>query len=539
MQNLVDAITVNACTFSRLCAVDCVQSIGPNRTSVPYKKMSCSICVEKFNEKTKKPLACYFCKIEVCISCLKKCALTWASAPKCAGCNKAFTTDQLDSMFSRGFRRGPLRIQAIQNLQEQETSLLPDTMHILEQRIKQNTYIQCINEIQSVLAIFSSQPLNDFPITQIVSIQERLRKTGIQDLRSTKKRREMTERSVKCPKDTCLGYITKGPCILCGTEVCTQCNATLADEDFKKSHVCSEDDIKTWTVIKETSKACPKCGTHIQKVSGCNQMWCTATGCNTAFDWATTKIINGPIHNPHYHDWLRLGNPGLNTANANFQCEGPRDIITNIRIREMYDIYNTYFSKSDSAGKYDEMCQWLRSLPEAVDPYYGPRAQDAEYGPQTYENLRIQYLEKSISKSQWASRLSHKETLRIKALKLLSIHTMFQTACADVFLKLHTDSVQAAQAGNLRIKTSTRYIPEMYISVVSLDLGMPILQTFLESMESLRIYTIRETLKVLSDYSDTSTRVLEWFPYVLQDGKKTRHLTWSKVNVETLKDKYT
>jgi hypothetical protein len=506
--------------------------------------MSCTICVESFNEKTKKPVKCQYCNIEVCITCLKKCALTWASAPKCAGCNKAFTIDHLDSMFSKGFRRGPLRIQAIQNLQEQETSLLPDTMHIINHRAKQTVYMQCINELQSVLAVFSAAPLNEFPLAKIQDIQQRLKATGLNDIheaRAEKKRREVTERSVKCPKDTCLGYISKGPCGLCGTCVCSACNVALADDDAKKSHMCSEDDVKTWTLIKETSKACPKCGTHIQKVSGCNQMWCTATGCNTAFDWATTKIINGPIHNPHYHDWLREGNvTGLTALNANFQCEGPRDIITNVRIREIYDIFGTYFNRSGSPGlkNYTDMSQWLRALPEAVDPHYGPTAQEAAYGPDSYEYLRIQYLEQTITKAQWASKLSHRETLRSKALKLYSIHTMFQTACADLFLRLHTDAIQAAQAGQLRLKTSTRYIAEMYIAVISVDSGMPIVQTFLDSMESLRVYTIREILKVLADYSDTSTRVLEWHDVRLQDNSLVRHLTWSKVPVVALKRKY-
>jgi hypothetical protein len=48
----------------------------------------------------------------------------------------------------------------------------------------------------------------------------------------------------------------------------------------------------------------------INKSDGCDQMWCTASECGTAFSWISGKIISGVIHNPHYYEWLRRSNNG-------------------------------------------------------------------------------------------------------------------------------------------------------------------------------------------------------------------------------------
>ena len=494
---------------------------------------SCAICVEDFNEKTKKPIECQYCNIKVCSVCSKKCALTWASMPKCAGCNKAFTSDHVDSMFTKAFRRGPLRIQAIQNLQEQESSLLPQTMQVIELRQKQSIYSKSIMELQELLNIFSSNPLSLFPLDKVNQIQERIKATGLtEDFYQTKRKREEPSRSVKCPKQDCLGYISSGPCAFCGTKVCKDCN--VAQDKDASDHICNIEDIQTWSVIKESSKGCPKCGTRIEKVSGCNQMWCTAPGCNTAFDWTTTKIINGPIHNPHYHDWLRQG--GLEVNNANFACEGPRDIVTSGRIRQLYDVYDTHFG-TDGANNslYVDMCEWLRALPETLDWRY-IHAAPAVYGPDLYQDLRIAYLQGQVTKAKWASKLSHRETLRIKMARLHAIQAMFQTASADVFLKFHTDALaRAAQVGIDIIKPATRWAPQRTVKTLSIAMGLPMLKVFLQAMESLRVYTNKETVKVLNDYSDSKCRLLEWH---LVGSTKQRSLVFGSVDIRELNEKY-
>ena len=73
-------------------------------------------------------------------------------------------------------------------------------------------------------------------------------------------------------------------------------------------HVCNADNLASAKLIDAETRACPKCGARVFKISGCNQMFCTA--CNDcAFDWVTGRIET-VIHNPHYYEFQRQLNGG-------------------------------------------------------------------------------------------------------------------------------------------------------------------------------------------------------------------------------------
>jgi hypothetical protein len=73
-------------------------------------------------------------------------------------------------------------------------------------------------------------------------------------------------------------------------------------------HECNPDNLASAKLIDAETRACPKCGARVYKISGCNQMFCTA--CNDcAFDWVTGRIET-VIHNPHYYEFQRQRNAG-------------------------------------------------------------------------------------------------------------------------------------------------------------------------------------------------------------------------------------
>lgn len=83
---------------------------------------------------------------------------------------------------------------------------------------------------------------------------------------------------------SCGGPILEYTCLLCGQQYCKHCH-----EQYIAHHSCDPDVLETIKVLDETTIHCPKCLTRIQKISGCDHMFCIKCHCN--FDWKTGKII--------------------------------------------------------------------------------------------------------------------------------------------------------------------------------------------------------------------------------------------------------
>lgn len=83
---------------------------------------------------------------------------------------------------------------------------------------------------------------------------------------------------------SCGGPILGHTCLLCGQQYCKHCH-----EQYNTHHSCDPEILETIKVLDETTIRCPKCLTRIQKISGCDHMFCTNCHCN--FDWKTGQII--------------------------------------------------------------------------------------------------------------------------------------------------------------------------------------------------------------------------------------------------------
>jgi hypothetical protein len=128
-------------------------------------------------------------------------------------------------------------------------------------------------------------------------------------------------------------------------------------------------------------------------------MWCTA--CNTGFNWRTGKIADGPIHNPHYFDWLRR--QGRDPAADNRQpltCEQDLDrrIVQALGGRGQYVGPYRYTPRSKAGADTDDnyLLEVWRLRAEVADTYTRePNANEA------YRKLRVQFMVGEITEEAW------------------------------------------------------------------------------------------------------------------------------------------
>ena len=437
----------------------------------------CPVCLTDYSASVRKAIACVYCHTKTCLQCMKIYVLENASNPKCMHCQKLFTTDFIDTVFTRGFRRGDLRKQRIANLVELEKSLMPQTSLIIERRrvlLKRKKYADELRDLCN--QAYECR----HPRETIDEILEHLKRVKIDlwelvpPVESSTKEAALV-RHAKCPK--CPGFIPvslSGKCRLCDYEMCRTCG-----DEKQENHVCNPDSVLTLNAIKSSATPCPECGTYIDKVSGCNQMFCTA--CHTPFDYRTGRKVSGPIHNPHYFEFVRqnggaLG--GLGGLQAN-DCAGAH----NNNYTNMEYIY-AHFRKRYTCFQSREVCTCV-SCPNrtkimaifSTSNWITELARPAfrEYTNDSYLEVRIKFLEGKITEKMFATQLSALETRRIKHNRILEVNKMFSAVSGDLIAKFRND---------ISVRSNTS------------------LEDFCKAMENLRVYTYQAKSTILQDYSD-------------------------------------
>jgi hypothetical protein len=234
-----------------------------------------------------------------------------------------------------------------------------------------------------------------------------------------------------CPAADCKGFLsTAWKCGLCSRRTCADCHelkdapADSADSapatapataPAAAAHICDPDKAASAALIDRESKGCPKCGVRICKIEGCDQMWCTA--CNTAFNWRTGRIAEGPVHNPHYFAWLQQqglqGQPGQQRQAPNPagppNCDQDMDRqITRVLAGTNNYHYGNRISRQSSRPITDEI--WLaeawRIVREIEDPYGRVREVSTD---EEFRKLRVKYLADEVTEEDWKIALQRLE----------------------------------------------------------------------------------------------------------------------------------
>lgn len=211
-----------------------------------------------------------------------------------------------------------------------------------------------------------------------------------------------------CAAEGCKGFLsTAWKCGLCELFNCPDCHEVRGPARDSE-HTCDADKVATARLLARDSRNCPKCGVTITKIDGCDQMFCTS--CNTAFNWRTGKIADGPIHNPHYFAWLRTQGRDPAAAPAvggvgNCDADLDNRIIRALYPESPYALHNRYM-RSNIATDPDRryMIEAWRLMREGQD--MNNREPNME---ERFRELRVKFLIDRMSEEDWKVALQRAE----------------------------------------------------------------------------------------------------------------------------------
>ena len=375
--------------------------------------MDCSVCCEKLNKSTRKLISCVFCEFVVCRQCFQKYTEESTMDAHCMSCKKTFTFEFIESNCTSVFIDKNYKVHRQGILFDREKALLPETQ----------PYVVIEHQRRDIRAVVGGLYDQKYELLRQVKLLE----IRINDLNrqaniltvgdnTGEDRRKFVR---KCPMTECRGFLsTQWKCGSCESKICNKCN-----EEKVEDHVCNPDNVASMELLNKDTKGCPNCGTMIFKISGCSQMYCT--DCHTAWDWNTSRVVTGTIHNPHYYEFMNRGGHA-NRNLADIPCGGLPDIAS----------INRLFIKLRLPSELVDHDRWvithLHQVIVHIEHYELRNYVLEEYNPDTYRGLRIKYLMNDLGETEFKTELHQREKRRQKTTAFNNILQMFVNVGTDL-----------------------------------------------------------------------------------------------------------
>lgn len=228
-----------------------------------------------------------------------------------------------------------------------------------------------------------------------------------------------------CPAPECRGFISSSyVCGTCTLKTCSDCLELIQEE-----HVCKPESIESAKAIKKETRSCPKCAARIFKIDGCDQMWCTVDGCNTAFSWNTGHIVSGRVHNPHYYEWLRR-NGGAGGQPEREVGDIPCGGLPNQR-NFVYRILDCVNLNDAEKNILLEINRNLLEFEERLTHF------PARMNALANKEINVKYLMKEISEAEWQRQLEFTEAKFTRKKEIGQILQTFVTVSAEIMAGIY------------------------------------------------------------------------------------------------------
>ena len=457
--------------------------------SANQENAECAICADKFTLH-RKCVKCPSCDFECCSKCLRTYILSQHTDPSCMSCKAAFDREFLIGATNKSFMNVTYKSHRRELLFEHEKSRFPETMGDV-------TYIQELREQILTLANENNKIYNEVKkikgeaeiATQdkrkeLTSIQDEIRKLQAKqaDIREKiheikepydAKSRELTEKKIQnetfirrarwtissyqngefnnfvqngniktktnfvnpCCNGECNGFLDENwKCNSCMNYSCKKCLEVIGPNKHAK-HECNPDSIETAKLLKKETKPCPKCGTRIYKINGCDQMWCTC--CHVAFSWNTGKIERGIIHNPHYYNFRRNGGAAVVRAPGDFVCGGMPDygdMLDNAKDIKNYfvrcKILNIPNTKTTIRAVLNSLLNYHNGLNHNQESTMRRLRENVNEDVDN-RDLRYSLLSNKITVDEFKKKISRRDGTRFKNQTVLHVFELLSAVCTE------------------------------------------------------------------------------------------------------------
>lgn len=260
--------------------------------------MSCNICVENYNNSTRKQVDCFYCDYSACRSCCETYILNEAK-PCCMNteCNKEWTRKFIVDNFTNAFITKKYKKHLEDVLFERERSLMPETQVVIERQKAEEKRkdaeieakaellrYQCEMEILKLKKQLNgevketmykkehelSKKYYDLLYARNTNTNDRELNAAIQaslqDIDTVKEKKRFIR---SCSDPECKGFLSsQWKCGLCDKWTCPDCHENKG-LDRNGPHTCDPNNVASAKLISHDSKPCPNCHTGIFKIDGC------------------------------------------------------------------------------------------------------------------------------------------------------------------------------------------------------------------------------------------------------------------------------
>jgi len=497
----------------------------------------CTVCSDIYTLIIRKKVTCKFCHASTCSKCIEyyllgrhedahclHCRVNYNDATLSEICTKTYLSSRYfkhrqEVLVNREKANLPgLQLTAIETRKQRERQKQIDEMNkdlaklkekrgeiMIEYSAACNAHYKAIrdgnpsdqgptiDELQKHMDLY--RDLIRQKTDDIVAIRHGVR----ENVKPVEEEEEKKKFIRRCTHNGCQGFLsTAWKCGICEWYSCSKCFAPKGKE-HDVAHECKQDDVDTAELIKKDSKPCPNCGEFIMKTSGCDQMYCVC--CQTPFSWNTGKIVtSGPIHNPHYYEWMKRNGASVPRNPADVPCGGFPNLWELRRFpRGMKSAVTSIYYE------FHRICQELQEM--------STRSYRSHLDATAWNYINVQFLLNDFDEKHWGRVLAIQEKKKKRDAEIQEVFAAFRMIAVDII-----NRIQNYSDSKYNTITDT---PVAIAEKLVKDLRVEISGFITMINDAMRLISISYAYSV---------------PYIKVEYNKTESITYYMVDVKNFKE---